>query len=106
MFSGLLLVTKQELCDLHKTIFLELELINKNDVIVVAMATMTFQHGRHFGFKRILLIELKITGTIPPIGLAYDWMKPNFTSSRACSTSRHACLCCETFSRDHFGEVQ
>ena len=47
--------------------------------------------------------ELKITGTLPPIGLAYDWMKPNFTSSRACFTSRHARLCCETFSRDHFG---
>ena len=55
MFSGLLLVRKQELCDLCKTIFLELEMINKNDVIVVAMATMTFQYGRHFGFKRILL---------------------------------------------------
>jgi hypothetical protein len=30
-------------------------MINKHDVIVVAMATMTFQYGRHFGFKRILL---------------------------------------------------
>ena len=50
-------------------------------------------------------IELKITGTLPPIGLAYDQMKPNFTSSCACSTSSHARLCCETFSRDHFGEV-
>jgi hypothetical protein len=38
-FSGLLLVGKQELCDLYKTIFLELEMINKNDAIVVAMAT-------------------------------------------------------------------
>jgi hypothetical protein len=28
---------------------------NKNDVIVVAIATMTFQYGRHFAFKRILL---------------------------------------------------
>jgi hypothetical protein len=54
-FSGLLLVRKQKLCDLYKTIFLELGMINKNDVIVVAMATMTFQYGRHFGFKRILL---------------------------------------------------
>ena len=53
--------------------------------------------------KYRLLSELKITGTLPPIGLAYDWMKPNFTSSRACFTSRHARLCCETFSRDHFG---
>ena len=43
--------------------------------------------------------ELKIPGTLPPIGLAYDRMKPNFTSSRACSTSRHARFCCETFSR-------
>jgi hypothetical protein len=49
MFSGLSLVRKQELRDLYKTIFLELEMINKNDVIVVAMATMTFQYGRHFG---------------------------------------------------------
>ena len=48
-FSGLLLVRKQELCDLYKTIFLEFEMINKNDAIVVAMATMTFQYGRHFG---------------------------------------------------------
>jgi hypothetical protein len=40
-------VRKQELCDLYKTIFLELGMINKNDVIVVAMATMPFQHGRH-----------------------------------------------------------
>ena len=55
MLSGLLLVRKQESCDLYKTIFLELEMIYKNDVIVVAMATMTFQYGRHFGFKRILL---------------------------------------------------
>ena len=54
-FSGLLLVRKQELCDLNKTIFLEFEMINKNDAIVVAMATMTFQYGRHFGFKHILL---------------------------------------------------
>jgi hypothetical protein len=45
MFSGLLLIRKQELCDLYKTIFLALEMINKNDVIVVAMATMTFQYG-------------------------------------------------------------
>jgi hypothetical protein len=30
-------------------------MINKHDVIVVAVATMTFQYGRHFGFKRILL---------------------------------------------------
>ena len=30
-------------------------MINKDDVIVVAMATMTFQYGRHFGFKHILL---------------------------------------------------
>jgi hypothetical protein len=52
--SGLLLVRKQKLCDLYKTIFLELEMINKNDVIVVAIAKMTFQHGRHFGFKRKL----------------------------------------------------
>ena len=52
-FSGLLLVRKQELCDLYKTIFLELEIIDKNNVIVVAMATMTFQYGRHLGFKRI-----------------------------------------------------
>jgi hypothetical protein len=51
-FSGLLLVRKQELCDLYKTIFLELEMINKNHHIVVA--TMTFQRGRHFGFIRIL----------------------------------------------------
>ena len=55
MFSGLLLVRKQELCNLYKTIFLELQMINKHDVIVVAMATMTFQYGRHFGVKRILL---------------------------------------------------
>ena len=40
-FSGLLLVRKQELCDLYKTIFLELEMINTNDVTVVAMATMS-----------------------------------------------------------------
>jgi hypothetical protein len=51
IFSGLLLVRKQELGDLYKTIFLELEMINKNDVIAVAMATVTFQYGRHFGFK-------------------------------------------------------
>ena len=49
-FSGLLLDRKQELCDLYKTIFLELEMIYKNDVIVVAMATMMFQYGRHFDF--------------------------------------------------------
>ena len=55
IFSGLLLVRKQKLCDLYKTILLELEMINKNDVVVVAMATMTFQYGRHFGFKRISL---------------------------------------------------
>ena len=42
-------VRKRELCDLYKTIFLELGMINKNDVIVVAIATMTFQYGRHFG---------------------------------------------------------
>jgi hypothetical protein len=30
-------------------------MINKNDVIAVALATMTSQYGRHFGFKRILL---------------------------------------------------
>ena len=43
------------MCNLYKTIFLELEMINKNDVMVVVMATMTFHYGRHFGFKRILL---------------------------------------------------
>jgi G:T-mismatch repair DNA endonuclease (very short patch repair protein) len=32
----------------YKTISLESEMINKNDVIVVAMATMPFQHGRHW----------------------------------------------------------
>jgi hypothetical protein len=58
IFSGLLLVRKQELCDLNKTIFLEFEMINKNDAIVVAMATMTFQYGRHFGFKHILLEKM------------------------------------------------
>jgi hypothetical protein len=51
MCSGLLLVRKQELCDLYKTIFVELEMINKNDDIVVAMATMTFQYGRHFALN-------------------------------------------------------
>ena len=61
IFSGLLLVRKQELGDLYKTIFLKLEMINKNDVIAVAMATMTFQYGRHFGFKRILLEKLPVT---------------------------------------------
>jgi hypothetical protein len=55
MFSELLLVRKQELCDLYKTVFLELEIIDKNDVIVVAMAIIMFQYGRHFDFKRILI---------------------------------------------------
>jgi hypothetical protein len=36
------------MCDLYKTIFLEWEMINKNDVFVVSIATMTFQYGRHF----------------------------------------------------------
>jgi hemerythrin len=58
MCSGLLLVRKQKLCDLYKTIFVELEMINKNDDIVVAMTTMTFQYGRHFAIELILLEKM------------------------------------------------
>ena len=51
-FSGLLPVMNQKLCDLYSTILLELEIVDKNDVIVVAMATLTFQYGRHFVLEK------------------------------------------------------
>jgi hypothetical protein len=53
----------QKLCDLYSTILLELEIVDKNDVIVVAMATLTFQYGRHFvlektsGYRHFLFLE-------------------------------------------------
>jgi hypothetical protein len=45
---------------LYKTIFLELEMISKNDVNAIAMAIMTFQYGPQFGFKRILLENVRL----------------------------------------------
>ena len=42
------------MCDLHKTILLELELVHKNDITFVAMGTMTFQHDRYFGIQTLL----------------------------------------------------
>ena len=49
----LLLVDKQKVPCLYKTTSKEFELLHKSYATAVAMATMTFQVGRYFGFKVI-----------------------------------------------------
>jgi hypothetical protein len=42
------------LCNFYKATVKEFEIGHKSDVIAVAMATMTIQDDRYFGFKRTL----------------------------------------------------
>ena len=54
----LLLVDKQKVpLYLYKTTSKEFEFLHKSYATVVAMATMTFQNGGHFGFKVIYLVN-------------------------------------------------
>ena len=51
IFGQLLLVDKQKAPYLYKTTSKEFEFLHKSYATAVAMATMTFQDGRYFGFK-------------------------------------------------------
>jgi hypothetical protein len=53
IFGQLLLVHKQKVPYLYKTISKEFEFLHKSYATSVAMATMTFQDGGYFGFKVI-----------------------------------------------------
>jgi hypothetical protein len=53
IFAQLLLVDKQKVPYLYKSTSKKFEFLHKIYATAIAMATMTFQDGRYFGFKVI-----------------------------------------------------
>ena len=55
LFEEMMLFTNRNLYIIYTATIKQSKIGQKSDVTTVAMATMTIQDGRYFGFERILL---------------------------------------------------
>jgi hypothetical protein len=61
LFEEMMLFTNRNLCIIYTATIKQSKIGQKSDVTTVAMATMTIQDGRYFGFERIYFKKRSVT---------------------------------------------